>query len=363
MLIGNHSSGKSSFVNYYIGADVQREGAAMETTGFTWIVSGKKRDTHKGSATLYSLGYLKDITKFDNVMDNLITEVVPSKERAFTLCDLVDTPGLTDGGLVYPYAINDILAWIADKVDLIFCFFDPHGQALCERTRQVVQSIESNPTNRNKLTFVLTKIDTFKNEQEKGKVMVQLSQSLTQAHFYSETAQKKGFGNHALNVLGIFLPHKCREDLPEQHRCWNELDELCSRIDAKIKETVQNHCDLLQTHGNQLLKLVDAETALEEKKVERNKRIHSLRNFSLFVVWTLPVLLLFYLLHAFEAMFPGRWKDGGALGSLVLGVRALASVVGLIDSETNAAQMLVGSVVAFFILLGVSRVRARAASE
>ena len=54
------------------------------------------------NSLLLSAQYLKDITKFDNVLDNLITEVVPSKERLFPLVDFVDTPGLTDGGLIYP---------------------------------------------------------------------------------------------------------------------------------------------------------------------------------------------------------------------------------------------------------------------
>jgi GTPase SAR1 family protein len=41
MIVGNHSAGKSSFVNWYIGEEVQRTGVAIETRGFTLITSGK----------------------------------------------------------------------------------------------------------------------------------------------------------------------------------------------------------------------------------------------------------------------------------------------------------------------------------
>ena len=51
MLIGNHSAGKSSFINWYIGESVQTTGVAIETRGFTFVTSGRKRDTLKGDAT------------------------------------------------------------------------------------------------------------------------------------------------------------------------------------------------------------------------------------------------------------------------------------------------------------------------
>ena len=45
MIIGNHSAGKSSFINWYIGEDVQTTGVAIETRGFTYVTSGRKRET------------------------------------------------------------------------------------------------------------------------------------------------------------------------------------------------------------------------------------------------------------------------------------------------------------------------------
>jgi GTPase SAR1 family protein len=41
LIIGNHSAGKSSFINWYISEDIQKTGVAMETRGFTFVTCGR----------------------------------------------------------------------------------------------------------------------------------------------------------------------------------------------------------------------------------------------------------------------------------------------------------------------------------
>ena len=85
----------------------------------------------------------------------------------------------------YPYPVNDILEWLGNKVDLIFGMilfhnhiipsplpslfrhyhhhalplvcFDPHGQALCARTMDVVQKL--NASQKSKMHYFLTMAD------------------------------------------------------------------------------------------------------------------------------------------------------------------------------------------------------------
>ena len=61
MIIGNHSAGKSSFINWYIGESVQTTGVAIETRGFTFVTSGRKRETLKGDATFAFYDYLEGV--------------------------------------------------------------------------------------------------------------------------------------------------------------------------------------------------------------------------------------------------------------------------------------------------------------
>ena len=51
-----------------------------------------------------------------------------SKQKKFPLVTFVDTPGLVDGGMNYPFDVNEGILWLGDLVDLIFVFFDPIGQ-------------------------------------------------------------------------------------------------------------------------------------------------------------------------------------------------------------------------------------------
>ena len=60
MLIGNHSAGKSTFINWYIEEHIQRCGVAIETQGFTIVSSGKKRETLSGNATIHLYPEYKD---------------------------------------------------------------------------------------------------------------------------------------------------------------------------------------------------------------------------------------------------------------------------------------------------------------
>lgn len=69
LLIGNHSAGKSSFINWYIEEHVQKTGVAIETQGFTLITSGKRRETLAVSTprlvlTLLSLFAVREMLHF-----------------------------------------------------------------------------------------------------------------------------------------------------------------------------------------------------------------------------------------------------------------------------------------------------------
>lgn len=74
-------------------------------------------------------------------MENLSTMVSISQERCFPNVDFIDTPGLVDGSVEYPFDVNQVLLFLADMVDLIFVFLDPHEQALGSRTMEVVKML------------------------------------------------------------------------------------------------------------------------------------------------------------------------------------------------------------------------------
>ena len=72
------------------------------------------------------------------VVDYLTTEVSTSKQKKFPFVVFIDTPGLVDGDMKYPFDVDKTLIWLGGIADLIFVFFDPLGQALCKRTLDIV---------------------------------------------------------------------------------------------------------------------------------------------------------------------------------------------------------------------------------
>ena len=80
------------------------------------------------------------------VADNgLQTEISTSKERCFPLITFIDTPGLVDGSFTYPFPVEDAIVAVAKHTDLIYIFFDPIGQALCDRTMKVHRAPRPGP--------------------------------------------------------------------------------------------------------------------------------------------------------------------------------------------------------------------------
>jgi hypothetical protein len=75
------------------------------------------------------------------VLSRLNAVVTTSTARSMRSVDLIDTPGLVDGNVNYPFDVNRIIAEMAEIVDLVLVFLDPIGQALCSRTMNVVADL------------------------------------------------------------------------------------------------------------------------------------------------------------------------------------------------------------------------------
>lgn len=88
MMIGNHSAGKSSFINWYIEEHVQRTGVAIETQGFSFVTSGKKRESLTGNATLHLYPHFKPLAEFPGLLEYLCTEISTSKQKKVSLGDI-----------------------------------------------------------------------------------------------------------------------------------------------------------------------------------------------------------------------------------------------------------------------------------
>ncbi|OXA52866.1 uncharacterized protein LOC110850974 [Folsomia candida] len=301
MILGNHSAGKSSFINWYIEETILKTGVAIETQGFAFVTSGKKRDTLKGPATLQLYPHLKQLQEMQGVLDYLTTEVSTSRSRKFNLVAFVDTPGLVDGDMNYPFDVNETLLWLGNMADLVFVFFDPMGQALCKRTLNILESLWSPYSE--KIRLYLAKADEAGSETDRQKVLMQIVQEL---------CKRPGLNRTGFDMPTIYLP----DASGKPSRCANQITDVCDEIEKVIEQTVQNSLNNLERDANLVKERVSVSLALDAEARKRNFR-RNIRRLVFNVLGFILPFLLFTVLVIAETSAEGMRKHIGPGGDLV----------------------------------------------
>ncbi|XP_072354262.1 uncharacterized protein [Scyliorhinus torazame] len=276
MLMGNHSAGKSSFINWYIEEHIQKTGVATETQGFTFVTSGKKRESLTGSATLLLYPHFQALEQIEGVTDYLSTEISTSKQNKFNLLTFIDTPGLVDGDMTYEFDVDKSLIWLGEQADLILVFFDPMGQALCKRTLDVVEKL--NETQGDKLKFYLSKADEAGQESDRQRVMMQIVQEL---------CKRPGLNKCGFDMPTIYIP-----DDNKPIRCVNQIQEVCTTIERTINRTVQNTLKQLEKDCESIANITKRQLEENSAQAARNRRLWIQRLFFRSMVYLAPLSLV-----------------------------------------------------------------------
>jgi len=282
MLIGNHSAGKSSFINWYIEEHVQRTGVAIETQGFSFVTSGRRRESLTGNATLHLYPHFKPLQAMPGVVDYLSTEISTSKQKKFPLVTFVDSPGLVDGDMCYPFDVNESILWLAELCDMVLVFFDPIGQALCKRTLNVVEKISSKHPER--MRFYLSKADEAGHESDRQRVMMQIVQEL---------CKRPGLNKTGFDMPTIYVPNPNK-----QVRCVNQIEEVCKDIEKTINQTIQNTLNCLEKDCDTIGDMVDKAIAKDNQARANNLKAYAKGGFLYLLTLTLPMAMFVTLMLA-----------------------------------------------------------------
>ncbi|KAE9296240.1 hypothetical protein PF008_g24054 [Phytophthora fragariae] len=192
-LLGNHSSGKSSFINYLLQRDVQSTGVAPTDDGFTIIAPGRDDLDQDGPALVGDpdLGFSGLRVYGPALIQRTQLKVRKGIQANYML---VDSPGMIDSPRSLPhrsqfnyggpsasgrlsaqqqpsnsfkgqdsdrgYEFPEVVRWYAERADVILLFFDPDkpgttGETLSILTRSLVGMDH-------KLHLVLNKVDQFR---------------------------------------------------------------------------------------------------------------------------------------------------------------------------------------------------------
>ncbi|EGD72335.1 hypothetical protein PTSG_00356 [Salpingoeca rosetta] len=256
LLIGNHSAGKSTFINWYIEETLQKTGVAMETSQITLVTSGRRREQLGGEATVEAFPFIKDIVEEAGLKSSIVTEVSASRQKAFPLITFVDTPGLVDGEMQYAFDIKRALLNLGQMADLIVVFFDPIGQALSKRSLDIVEALQAQcGDNHHKIRYYLSKADTAGTDQDRQKVITQIIQNM---------CRRPALNQVAFELPTIYIPND--SDPLENSRVPNQIEELEMRIKETINHVVQNSLNQFKSDSETVLNSIDETITEQEKK-------------------------------------------------------------------------------------------------
>ncbi len=167
LILGNHSSGKSTFINHLLGAPVQKTGLAPTDDAFTILSFGGSEEEREGQAVVSnpSLPYAGLRGFGPELLSHFRLKLRPIPLlREVTL---IDSPGMIDAakeGSGRGYDFTGVVRWFAERADVVLVFFDPEKPGTTGETLQVfTQALHGID---HKLLIVMNRMDRFDSLQD-----------------------------------------------------------------------------------------------------------------------------------------------------------------------------------------------------
>jgi hypothetical protein len=162
LMLGNHSSGKSTFVNFFTHQQIQLTGMAPTDDDFSILTHGSVDKERTGSSLISNPSFgFEGLSQFGpKFLSHLKLRSVPNERLSKVM--LVDTPGMIDSADATAnrgYDFQGVVRWFAERADLIMLFFDPERPGTTAETLQVYTSALSDFDH--KLLVIFNKVDQF----------------------------------------------------------------------------------------------------------------------------------------------------------------------------------------------------------
>jgi EH domain-containing protein 1 len=166
LLIGQYSTGKTSFIRNLIGMDYPEIhiGPEPTTDRFVAVVHGEQAKTIKGNALtgVSSLPYA-GLSAFGTGFLNKFAAAVAPADLLKTV-NIVDTPGVLSGEKQRTsrgYDFAKVCRWFAERSDLILLMFDPSKLDISDEFKGVIEELRPHE---DKVHCVLNKADSLDTE-------------------------------------------------------------------------------------------------------------------------------------------------------------------------------------------------------
>jgi GTPase SAR1 family protein len=168
LVIGNYSSGKSTFINELLDMPVQRTGQAPTDDCFTILTcpaEGENEEEVPGGTVVNDerLPFATLLPFGERLFSHLRLKKV--KSPVLENFAIIDTPGMIDSVTEKDrgYDYMGVVGELARMADLIILMFDPHKAGTIKETYQAIRSTLPGSTGEDRVLYVLNRIDECDN--------------------------------------------------------------------------------------------------------------------------------------------------------------------------------------------------------
>jgi len=193
LVLGNYSSGKSTFINEFVGGKIQNTGQAPTDDCFTVITAPEDcfslkdepvrvLESREGSSILFDPQFPFNHLKEQG--QNFASHLRYKKINSPVLRNLaiIDTPGMLDSVTEKDrgYKYQEVIGEFAKIADLILFFFDPHKAGTVRETYDTLRVTLPKNTFENRVILVLNRIDECSNLMDLIRVYGSLCWNISQ---------------------------------------------------------------------------------------------------------------------------------------------------------------------------------------
>mmetsp|Transcript_50527 Transcript_50527/g.109690 ORF Transcript_50527/g.109690 Transcript_50527/m.109690 type:complete len:540 (-) Transcript_50527:271-1890(-) len=161
MLIGQYSTGKSTFIRHLLGRDYPglRIGPEPTTDKFVAVVHGESDQVIPGNALVVDSSM--PFTQLRHLGNAFLSRFECAKLNSPVLegITLIDSPGVLSGEkqrIQRGYDMEEVVRWFSDRVDMILLLFDVSKLDISDEFRRVIHSLKGND---HKIHILLNKAD------------------------------------------------------------------------------------------------------------------------------------------------------------------------------------------------------------
>ncbi|XP_066982976.1 EH domain-containing protein 3 isoform X1 [Macrobrachium rosenbergii] len=167
LLVGQYSTGKTTFIRYLLERDFPgiRIGPEPTTDGFIAVMYGDTDGTIPGNALVVDPKKpFRPLSKFGNAFLNRF-QCSHVNSPVLRGLSIIDTPGILSGEkqrVDRGYQFTGVLEWFAERVDRIILLFDAHKLDISDEFRRSIEALKGHD---DKIRIVLNKADMVDHQQ------------------------------------------------------------------------------------------------------------------------------------------------------------------------------------------------------